>query len=112
MMSTPLDAPPFLRRAGLAGAVPAPPAEGCPASDDQAGPVDELLGDGDVFGFIDPALSAGIAAALVIFLAGKKGALPPPPRLPRPFRRAQPDEDTPAEPPDRRDPPSLTPRTP
>ena len=112
MMSTPLDTPLFLRRAGLAGAIPAPQAEGCPASDEHAGVADELAGDGDVVGFMDPALSAGMAAALVIFLAGKKGALPPPPRLPRPFRRPETDEDTRPEPPDRHDPPTLTPRTP
>ena len=111
-MSTPLDTPLHLRRAGPAGAIPAPPADGCPAPDEHTHLADELVGDGDVCGFMDPALSADMAAALVVFLAGQKGALPPPPRLPRPFRRPEAAEHTSPDPPDRHDPPTLTPRTP
>lgn len=72
--------------------------------------VEELTGDADVFGFSDPLLSASMAAALVIFLAGRRGARPP--HFRRLRRRRGAGKGREPERPDDPDPPTLTPRMP
>ena len=66
--------------AGNEHAVPRTAVERNRAPDAPMDPAEELAGDADVFGLMDPLQAAGMAAALVIVLARKRRS--PPPRKP------------------------------